>query len=73
MRCAALFVGCAYAYAALTLAHLTASVLVLGGIVVSVVGVASFAVALCWKRQREQKGRSLETPEGVVSTAYFKV
>jgi hypothetical protein len=32
-----------------TLAHLTASVLVLGGIVVSVVGGASFAVALCWK------------------------
>ena len=49
MHCAALFVGCAYAYAALTLAHLTASVLVLGGIVVSVVGGASFAVALCWK------------------------
>jgi len=45
--CAALFVGCAYAYAALTLAHLTASVLVLGGIV-SVVGVRRSA--LCWKR-----------------------
>ena len=44
MHCAALFVGCAYAYAALTLAHLTASVLVLGGIV-SVVGVRRASVS----------------------------
>ena len=39
--CAALSVGCAYAFAALTLAHLAESLLVLGAIVVISLGRAS--------------------------------